>query len=69
MTMLGRDIESVYVLTGPFLSANFPYTGCGLKALFEVVHPRLNYSRLKPEEKQGKSLPNVELTANACPSI
>jgi len=68
ITMLGRDIETVYVLTGRYLTS-LTYTGCGLKALYEVAHPRLKFSRLKPEEQQGKPRPNPALRPDACPTI
>jgi hypothetical protein len=68
VTMLGRDIETVYVLAGDYLTRR-TYTGCGLEALFEVVHPRLDFSRLKPEEKVGKRPPDQALRPNACPTI
>lgn len=69
ITMLGRDIETVYVLGGRYLSANMQPTGCGLRALFEIAHPRLNFSRLKPEEKQAKSPPRPHLASDACPTF
>lgn len=69
ITMLGRDIETVYVLSGRYLSMNMQPTGCGLRALFEVAHPRLNFSRLEPQEKQGKAPPHPKLRSDACPNF
>jgi len=69
ITMLGRDVVTTYSLTGRYLAASAWPTGCGLRALWGVAKPRLDYSQLSSAKRREQSAPRPVLPANACPLV
>jgi hypothetical protein len=53
LTMLERDIETAYVLSGKYLEKNWPPTGCGLLALGNLIQKRGQHGSSKVELKTG----------------
>jgi hypothetical protein len=73
VTMLGRDIETVYVYSGRYLDAmrskRGGNTGCGLAALYWLAAARLAYGRLDEQQRRESELPEMKVTQHACPPV
>ena len=70
ISMLGRDIETVYVYTGRYLASQRAKhggnAGCGLDALFSTVKEPLQYLRLAPDKRALQQKPEVKLAQSSC---